>query len=91
MTAASAFLLAPTERLVGIRKEKYTKPRGGRDIAYVVCDRLGRLELIGQKLPLLVQAINQHVEAGEPWGDPLRTRLAERPIRGATGSALFPL
>ena len=66
MKAASTFVLAPTERLTGIRKEKWTKPRGGRDVAYVVCDRLGELEFIAQKLPLLVAAINEHV-GSEPW------------------------
>jgi hypothetical protein len=66
MKPASTFVLAPSERLAAIRKEKYTKPRGGRDVAYLVCDRLGKLELIGQKLPLLVAAINANV-GGEPW------------------------
>ena len=64
--AALTFVLAPSETLAGIRKEPYTKPRGGRNIAYVVCDRLGKLSLIGQKLPLLVAAINESVD-GEPW------------------------
>ena len=62
---ALTFVLAPSETLAGIRKEPYTKPRGGRNIAYVVCDRLGKLSLIGQKLPLLVAAINESVD-GEP-------------------------
>lgn len=66
MKSPSTFVLAASEKLAGIRKEKYTKPRSGRDIAYVVCDRLGRLEFIGQKLPLLAAAINQHV-GDEQW------------------------
>ena len=62
----TTFALAASEHLAGIRKEKYTKPRGGRNIAYVVSDRLGKLELIGQKLPHIAAAINESV-AGEPW------------------------
>ena len=66
MKTASTFVLAPTERLAGIRKEKWTKPRGGRDVAYLVCDRLGQLEFLAQKMPLLCDAINRHVEA-QAW------------------------
>ena len=64
--ATSTLVLAPSETLAAIRKEKYTKPRGGRNIAYVVCDRLGKLSLIGQKLPLLAAAINDSV-GDEVW------------------------
>ena len=63
--STSTFMLSPTERLTGIRRERYTKPRSGRDIAYVVCDRLGQMEFIGQKIPLLVAAINEAVGEGQ--------------------------
>ena len=66
MKVASTFVLAPSERLAGIRKEKYTKPHGGKAIAYIISDRLGELEFLGQKLERLCSAINQHV-GDEQW------------------------
>lgn len=64
MKCAKTFTLQPSEKLAGIRKEKWTKPRDGKDVAYVVVDRLGQCEFIGQKIPLLVDAINE--QASEP-------------------------
>ena len=63
---ATSLVLAENERLTGIRKERYTKPRDGRDVAYLVCDRLGQVGFLAQKLRPLVQVINQHVET-EAW------------------------
>ena len=55
------FTLDKGETLVGVRKERYTKPRAGRSAAFLVQDRLGKWTLVAQKLPLLADAINQHV------------------------------
>jgi len=54
-------ILERHEKLTGIMKEKYTKPRHGRAFAYVVGDRLGRLSFLGQKLPLICKVINSAV------------------------------
>ena len=66
MKSATTFEISKAERLAGITKEKWTKPRSGRMIAYVVRDRLGQHVFLGQKLPQLCEAINERVR-GEPW------------------------
>ena len=75
-TMGSVVVLSPSEKLASIQKEKYTKPRDGRDIAYVVSDRLGQLEFLGQKLPLLAEAINKEV-GQEAWARVSVTALWE--------------
>ena len=62
MRAPGLIVLERHERLAGVRKEPYTKPRHGRAFAYVVADRLGRWSFVGQKLPLICRVINHTVD-----------------------------
>lgn len=55
------FTLDKSDVLVGVSKERHTKPRAGRLKAFLVVDRTGQCCLIAQKLPLLAAAINRHV------------------------------
>jgi hypothetical protein len=62
-----ATYLTPTERLTAVTKEKWTKKSSGSDVAYIVQDRLGHWQFIGQKLPYIRAAINEHATRDEPW------------------------
>ena len=61
------FTLDKGETLVGVRKERYTKPRAGRSAAFLVQDRLGKWTLVGQKLRLIAAAISEHASEDDPW------------------------
>ena len=60
------FILHSGERLTSVSREPYTKRRKGRAIGYVVCDRLGRWNFVGQKLPLICKVINSIPGANDP-------------------------
>jgi hypothetical protein len=62
MKQASSVVLQPSQRLAGVRKEWHTRKQGGKDVAYVVSDRLGEYALISQKLALLTQWINEQAD-----------------------------
>lgn len=54
------FLLQPSQQLTGVWREPYTKRRHGRAFGYLVGDRLGRWNFVGQKLPLICKTINEY-------------------------------
>ena len=60
--------LDPSQHLAGVRKERYTRKKDGKDICYLVLDRFGKIALISQKLPAVTDFINTHVvRQDEPW------------------------
>ena len=63
MKQGSTVVLAPSERLAGVRKEWHTRKQRGKDVAYLAIDRLGEFTVITQKLPLLSQWINEQAES----------------------------
>ena len=58
----STVMLQPSQRLTGVHKEWHTRKQRGKDVAYIVSDRLGEYALITQKLPLLTQFINERAD-----------------------------
>ena len=60
-------ILAPTERVSCVRKERYAKRRGRSEVAFVVIDRERQWVLLGQKLQLLSKWINAYVVDDKPW------------------------
>ena len=68
MGPVATFYLTPTERLTAVAREKWTKRSScGSSVAYIVQDRLGHWQFIGQKLPSIRAAINEHATRQEPW------------------------
>lgn len=63
----TTFYLTPTERVTAVEREKWSKTDHGVDRAWVVQDRLGMWQFIGQKLPHVREAINTHAVRDEPW------------------------
>ena len=63
MKVGCTVVLQPTQRLAGVRKEWHTRRQGGKDVAYVVSDRLGEYAVISQKLALLTQWINAQADS----------------------------
>ena len=68
MAAMRAVFLKPSQRLAGVQKERHARKRDGKDIAYVIFDRCGKIALLTQKLPAVTEFINTHlVSPDEPW------------------------
>ena len=59
-----------TQHLAGIRKERHTRRKGGKDMCYLIVDsRFGKIAMISQKLPAVTEFINDHlVGPEEPCG-----------------------
>ena len=58
---AETMYLQPSQRLAGVQKEWHTRKRDGKDIAYVIFDRSGKIALLTQKLPAVTDFINNHL------------------------------
>lgn len=60
-------VLAPTEYLKCVRKERHAKCRRGAEVAFVVVDRERQWALLGQKLQLMSKWINANIVDGKSW------------------------
>ena len=60
--------LQPDQHLVGVTKEWHTRKKDGKNIAYLILDRSGKIALLTQKLPAVAEFINDNlVHPNEPW------------------------
>ena len=60
--------LGPSQQLAGVRKERHARKKDGKDVCYLIVDRLGKMALLSQKLKTASDFINrQLVDPDEPW------------------------
>ena len=58
---AETIYLQPSQRLAAVQKESHARKRDGKDIAYVIFDRSGKIAHLTQKLPAVTEFINTHL------------------------------
>ena len=68
-TKAEAIYLNESQHLTGIQKERHTRTKKhGKDMCYLIIDRMGKIALVSQKLTAVTEFINTTlVDPDEPW------------------------
>ena len=66
---AEAIYLNRSQHLIGIRKERHTRgKKDGKDMCYLILDRMGKIALCSQKLTAVSEFINSNlINPDEPW------------------------
>ena len=66
---AETMYLDKSQHLAVIRKERHTRTKkDGKDICYLIIDRMGKIALCSQKLTAVTEFINTNlVHPDEPW------------------------
>ena len=66
---AEAIYLNQSQHLTGIRKERHTRSKkDGKDMCYLISDKMGKIALCSQKLTAVTEFINSNlVHPDEPW------------------------
>ena len=66
---AETMYLDKSQHLAAIQKERHTRTKkDGKDICYLIIDRMGKIALCSQKLTAVTEFINTNlVNPDEPW------------------------